>query len=356
MNFRSTLVLLLAVAAVPACSKKPAADKGAPATGSDSDITVTVTTGSGSAAPAGSAAVAAHPGDSKPFEATMEGKPYKFVGARVQNGNAQDTIVLTSAAGGCAHNYTAGDIELQVNLEQGPGGKHFAGSPLGLYTGLTSETTKFAAGQLESYVTTEPGEWKVGNKIKGTLRFSDGDGFGSDMKLYDGSGSFEAEICAVASDPFEAPPDKVDATPAAGNMGEQKFGFRGGIAFLAKNKRDVDNINRIWLFDAPVTCDNYKQVEDKKAALLMINGDGGSTAKDLLPGTFQQRGFSYRTPDGAQHFINGPAWIKFDTIELKEGGDVKGSLYVATSASDNKAHPKDVSKVAGTFAVKVCAD
>jgi hypothetical protein len=339
MKFRPAFSIVLAVSALPACGKKdkPADDR--------------------SAKP-GSAAVAAAPvtpppaATGKPFEATLEGTQYKFLSAKIDNGIQTERLVLTTAAGGCATPYTTGDITLTVDLQPGPGGKHFAPGPLGVYLDVTSEKVKFAKSSLSGVINIEPGDWKVGSKVKGTLRFADADGFDDKKVKYTGSGSFEAEICALAGDDrYQAAPETVDNAPVTGNLAGSKFTFNSGVATLGKSKLDEDQITEIELFDTAVDCTSYKA---SKGQHVIIMGSGGASGKDVFIGTPQQRSFSFRTPDGAQNFILGPNWVKFDAIELKEGGAVKGSLYSETGTGKAKEDPKRASKLSGTFTVKVC--
>jgi hypothetical protein len=343
--------LLLAVSSFTACKKKEG-DKPAAGSGSGSAAPIAVTT----APAAGSAATPppAAPADMKPFEATLEGKPYKFATVKIVDGSKTANLVFTTATGGCAQEYKTGDIELAIKMEKGPGGKYFAPGPVGVDADITSENVKFETSSLTSILTVEPGEWKVGNKIKGTLRINDADGSDDKKVTYTGSGSFVAEICALPGDEaFAASPESVDKTPIAGSLGDQKFAFKGGIAHLGKAKTGEDQIAEIDLYDSAVDCSS---ASGTKGGHLMLMGNGGATGKDVFVGTPQQRSISFRDPGGAQVFVSGPSWVKFDTIDLKEGGDVKGSLFAESSPDDVKQYPKRAVKLAGTFAVKVCTN
>lgn len=233
--------------------------------------------------------------------------------ATINTGTQTENLVLTTGAPGCSGNNKEGDTQLSISIPIGPGGKHFSPGPFAVSASVTNEKDKFAASFVDGVVNIEPGEWKVGNKIKGTLRIDDAE-MKDDKKLsYTGSGSFEAEICALA-DPadlgFQATPADFEKTPATGSFGGgDKFTFKSGIAVLSHNRaRDIDEITEIHLFDSDVTCDNQ---------------------------------------------VFGPQFVKFDAIELKEGSVIKGSVYLETATSAAK-DPKRAGKVSGSFTATVC--
>ncbi len=189
MKLRALLTLLAAVSVFAACGKKDKpADKSEPTK------------------PGAGAAAAAPPPDAappSPFEATIEGKPYKFPGVIIDAATQNDTIKLSTRAGGCGTEEVDGDVQIDIRIGAGPGGKHFAPGPHAV--GLTIENDKedYASDgrTLSGVLTLEPTEWKQGAKVKGVLKLDDVAKAGDDsFKKYSGYGAFEAEICALSTD------------------------------------------------------------------------------------------------------------------------------------------------------------
>lgn len=334
--------------------KEKPADKPAAGSGSSVAMKVDVTVGSAATPPPATPPPAA----GKPFEATFAGKPVTFASVNITNGVTHPVLRLTTDKTGCQQGYTSGDTMLEIDLQPGPGGKYFAPGPFGATAHLTNEVAKYVTSYLDTYVTFEPGEWKAGNKIKGTLSIDAADHSGDKKETYTGSGSFEAEICEMPdttrNDVYAAAPETVDKGPVTGMVGKGKFTFGGGIALLRKKDNGELAIGEIDLFDAPVDCDSGRH--QGKTNKLRLADDGGATSKHNLPGTFQQRNIWLDTPNSGQSQHAGPEWVKLDQIDLKDGGDVKGSLYSATTDYEAKQYPDRVINVAGTFAVKVCKD
>jgi hypothetical protein len=336
MQFRSVLVLLVAVTAVPACKKK---DKNDSAGSAGSAV--------GSAEVAGSAAAPTPPpaGAGTPFEATLEGKPFKFTNAKISDAAGADRITLSTGALACDADPTSGDTTLTVDVGQGPGGKHFAPGPFGVDIELYNEKQEFAIGNtLRGVLTLEPGEWKAGNKIKGTLRFEDA----KDDKKYSGKGSFEAVVCDFGEREVSYPPtpETADAGPVSGTLGGEKFTVKTAVANLRHDDAlNVDYIDNITLSDAEINC-------NKSINGMMVNFGARAMGKDVFTGTPLPTRVGW-FKGGTNYGLKGSGWVKYDTIELKEGGEVKGSLFAEAAGSYAK-DPKMAAKVSGTFTAKVC--
>jgi hypothetical protein len=335
---RTAIALVIsAVVVLPACKKDTPSDPPKP---------VTTTT---------SATVAAPAAAKKPFEATFEGRTLKFT-ATINTGSQFENLTLTTGAAGCSGVYQEGDTTLSINIPLGPGGKHFSPGPFAVSAALTNEKDKFATNFTDGVIDLEPGEWKVGNKIKGSLRIDDATKKDDKTLTYTGSGSFEAEICGL-SDPndlgFQATPAEFETTPATGSFGGgDKFVFKSGIAELSHNDaRNIDEVKYFHLFDTVVTCDNWEKDKDKGVRVELLSNHGVS-GKDLLIGT-PQTTQAYYYPHGKQNQVYGPQFVKFDAIELKEGGVIKGSLYLETATSYAK-DPKRAGKISGAFTATVC--
>jgi|GEM_PF-4290346 len=342
---RTLLLASLLLASSSACKKNKAADKDPPKAGP----TVAVTATTGSATPATPTPPA--PSMAKPLEATFEGKPYKFISAVIVSDGTDDRFRLSTGALGCGDEPKPADTILEFEVGLGPGGKHFSPGPLVISGSVYGDDQKFVIDSfLYAIVNLTPGEWKEGNKVKGTIRIDDADN--DPAVVYKGEGSFEATVCETENDSrYQATPEAADAGPVTGTLGGEKFTAKGAIAILSHDsERDRDEISSIRLFDAPVDCDNYSE---KKGLDVQIQGYGGSSGTDIFLGAPQPRRLNYRQ-GSTQFFLSGPAWIKFDALELKEGTEVKGSFHAEASTEKVKADAKYAGRLSGSFTAKVC--
>ena len=342
--------------ALSACSSGKASAPSASAT-SSGGLKVTVTIGSGSA----SAAPAKPPADlpTGAFTAKLEGKDYKFPAAYIKSASQKDQLVLTTVTGGCDASLTDADIELDFDLPAGPGGKHFAPGPLGGYVDISTIKSQFkeqGRGLYETTVTLEKGDFKQGDKVKGTLKFGP-DVSTEDGKKYEysGSGAFEATVCDLTSDlKFQATPDTAGTDPVTGTLGKAPFTMKSAFATLEHDEaRNTDYVNEIFLLPADATCETLS-AEKGKATFVKIYGREGASGTQKLVGAPQPR-LVYFSPDGkGQQQIWGSSWVKFDQIDLAEKGTIKGSVYAETVPYDAKEHPERVGKLSGAFSATVC--
>ncbi|MBA3541424.1 MAG: hypothetical protein H0T79_17565 [Deltaproteobacteria bacterium] len=332
MNLRSALVLFVAGSALPACSEKATPAEKHPAKPTGTMV-----------------------------EATFEGTQYKFISARISPDNGVhpsgavyggDALVLSTAPpGGCDAAHTESDVELLVHIGHGPGGKRFAPGPLGV-TFMIDGTPHFLAVGVKGVLNINAGEWKVGNKVTGTVRLADAQGHDDKKLTYTGSGSFEAEVCALNGPELEAQatPASADQGPATGTLGDVTLTFKSGLAFLEPNAtREAEQIGEIRLFDAAVDCTNWR------GANIRIEGSTGAVGKDVFIGSPQLRQI-YFTSGDKETALLGPAWVKFDALELKEGTEIKGSVHGEARNANLKQNPKVAGRLSGTFTAKVCKE
>lgn len=290
----------------------------------------------------------------QPFSATLEGKPYKFLSAKIDTATQQDSIELSTRAGGCDRDYQEGDTLVSVSIPRGPGGKHFAPGPLFVSVLMTNEKEKFEEDYANGVITIEPGEWKVGNKIKGTLRFKDRDeADDGSMKEYVGEGSFEAVVCGLASDDYayQVLPETADAGPAKGEADGIPFTFKSGVAMLTHDDdNNVDRIQAIELFDTDVTCAE----REMKGPKVTLYSPGGAQAGEPIVGAPQTTTIYWDAPGKDHRTVYGPNWVKFDAIELKEGAVIKGTVHAEAAAKDVRDDPTKAARLSGSFTATVC--
>jgi len=339
------------------CSSAKSSAPSASATSSSGGIKLTVTIGSASA----SAAPAKPPADlpTGAFTAKLEGKEYKLAGAYIKNATQQDMLVLTTVTGGCDAPLTDADLELDFDLPTGPGGKHLAPGPFGGYIEISTIKSQFkeqGRGLYEATATLEKGDFKQGDKVKGTLKFGP-DNSTEDGKKYEysGGGAFEATVCDLSSDlKFQATPETVGTDPVTGTLGKAPFTAKSAFAMLEHDEaRNTDYVNEIFLLPGDATCETLS-AEKGKATFVKIYGREGASGTQKLIGSPQPR-LVYFSPGGKdQQQIWGSAWAKFDQIDLAEKGTIKGTMFAETVPYDVKEHPDRVGKLAGAFTATVC--
>lgn len=284
----------------------------------------------------------------------LEGKPYKLTAGKIDRINQKEHLVVSTGPLTCEGSPAPNDVFFEIYVSAGPDGKHYAPGPVGvaamLVRGAGSDGPGFVMGgaELHGVLTLEPGDWAPGNKVKGSLRIDD---ISEDKKAtYTGSSPFEATVCELAADPEAdlATPAEADKGPASGTLGGAAFTAKSAIAILSHDaRRDVDQIDEIHLFDSEVDCTTYQRVD---GTVVRITGTAGASGKDVFVGAPQPRDLWW----GANFHLQGPAWVKFDAIELKEGAEVKGSVYGEATAARAKKYPKSAGKLSGTFTAKVC--
>lgn len=327
----------LAAALVPAACGK-ASDKAAPAKGSPVD--------------AGPPIDAPPP---SPVAATIEGKPYTFPGVTITAATQRDAIKLSTRAGGCGTEEVEGDVVLDVRVAAGPGDKHFAPGPHAVGVTIKNDKADYASDgrELMGVLTLDATSWKPGAKVKGVLKFDDVAKAADDSyQAYSGYGSFEAEVCDVSTSAwrYQPTPEQADAGPAKGEGGGITFAFKSGVAVMRHDDaRKLDRIEELHLFDADVTCATFA---DAKGPHVKLKSPGGAHGPRPLIGSPQDVEVTFKQ-DGKDDFdVTGPAWIKFDTLELKEGAAAKGTVHA--EASTATSNPMPPGRLSGAFTAVVC--
>lgn len=290
-----------------------------------------------------------------PMAATIEGKPYTFPGVTISAATQRDVIKLSTRAGGCGTEEVDGDVVLDVRVAAGPGGKHFAPGPHAVGVSIKNEKEDYASDgrELTGVLWLDATEWKAGAKVKGVLKFDDlAKAADESYKQYSGYGAFEAEVCDVSTADwrYQPTPEQADAGPAKGEGGGIKFAFKSGVAVMRHDDaRKLDRIEELHLFDADVTCDTFAAA---KGPHVRLKSPGGASGPRPLIGTPQDVEVTYKEDGKADFDVYGPAWIKFDTLELKEGTEAKGTVHAESSTA--ASNPMPPSRLSGGFTVKVC--
>lgn len=345
-------VLLVAAAALASCEKKDKpADKLTPEPAKPA---------AADAAPPAVKATppAPPPGADKPFEATIEGKPYKFASAKIVASDHGESVVLSTGAGGCAAEKADTDTVIAAFVPRGPGGKHYAPGPLQVEFTIVNQKENFASDNsfLTGVLTLDPAsDWKQGGKVKGTFSFDDVAKAEDDsLKKYTGAGSFTADVCELGGEyAYQALPDAADAGPAKGEAGGIKFEFKSGTAYMSHDdKRNIDKIQEITLYTTDVTCETKDTAKGPRVTLF---NPGGARGPKPIVGSAQTVSAIYFKEEGKDNVtLRGPSSVKFDALDLKIDGEIKGTLHAEAPESDVKADPKAAGRISGSFSAKIC--
>lgn len=224
---------------------------------------------------------------------------------------------------------------VQFNVLSGPGGKYFVGQPQFARVFAHSESRDDLPAYASS-VTVEPFEAKADAHIKGTIavEWKKGD------KLVKVSGPFDATICNNPDTSRKVLPESVDK-PLAGTIGKKNVSAKTTIAELKRDEANgVDHVEKLYFFPKAMTCKDY--FAKRGEAFLIARDFGAANSKQNAANTFQPVDFD--SP--------GSGWVKFDALDLKDGGTITGSI--AANYSDPGSDEKKHVDVAGTFSAMVC--
>jgi hypothetical protein len=288
---------------------------------------------------------------------TFDGKPVSYVSAtagRIQIQGTDYSILVslytqkldcdTSSSAGLAAKET-----LRIDFNEGPDRSFYVGQPFAprLRIGEESFYERPAA---SATVKLEPFEPKTGARIKGTL-VVDAKVDGKALKV---DTRFDAQLCQDFPTRKPLLPATVPDAPVTGHLGNEKFTAASAVAELAHDPAlDIDAITELWLLPTPPrSCAEFWETR-WKAAALHFDHFGGANARQMWPGVAQPADPKFTVPkgDGLKSWDGyGVAWVKFETIDLKPGGTVKGSLAVASRADVNFP----AASFAGAFTATVC--
>jgi hypothetical protein len=274
---------------------------------------------------------------------------------------------------GCSRGVIGGASPMVVNfdLPPGPGGRYFAGQPVGPHVvgfSLPGGHPKdsFALGPQTTKVSLEPFKAEKGSRVRGSIEFhsrsspqqtrlASGD---TNRYTYDGKGSFDLLLCKVPDKLPASAPDKADAAAVTGTVAGAPFTAKSALAFVFADDRSPKDgafaLHNVELYpDAGVTC-----ATRTREKLSVDSGEigGANTTAPVLnapqPVSFSQD-VSSSTARGGRKVSEaglGSGWVSLDAIDLTDGGHVKGMMFVVGEGKQKK----NQAKLGGHFDATVC--
>lgn len=165
---------------------------------------------------------------------------------------------------------------------------------------------------------------------------------------YQASGSFDVLLCEHAQGAVAAPQIAGDH-PARGTIAGAPYEVKGAIAWV-RTERGVRHVSRLQLFpSANLNC-GAATLRDGSETVITANAIGGASdvASHLGSPEPASAMVSRREKSDLKLEYLARTAIRFDKIDLQQGGTVSGSI-LATSAPDAPA-----GVVEGTFSARVC--
>ena len=330
-------------------------------------------------ADADEAAVAAgeSPGGTPTVFANIEGRSLQLRYGKAYATSDTLHVVLSTEKTSCTFAFAPGTEEayrIRFELTPGPGGRFYAGTPIGVGLSFESRRSRLAITAADPYLATvivEPFALRAGSHVRGRLEF--------DVKFVKrkvdrsrqtyqskGAGFFDVEICddalvppAIRGQPADAPESEVSGTFAG-----QQFTFKTAIANVWHDPdNSQDYIDSIVFFPvAGISCANQWEQRDK-LNLFMVRSIGGAGSRQRFTGSPQPASASFFIPKvgagvneaaDAIYFFGGGAeraWVRFDKLDFRTGATLTGTVY-ADSREGSKI--EEEGQIGGRFKAKVC--
>ena len=315
------------------------------------------------------------PGGSPTVFANIEGRPLQLRYGKAYATSDTLHVVLSTEKTACT--FAPGTEEayrIRFELTPGPGGRFYAGTPIGVGVSFESRRARLAITAADPYLATvivEPFALRAGSHIRGRLEF--------DVKFVKrkvdrsrqsyqskGAGFFDVEICddalvlqALRGQPPDAPDSEVSGTFAG-----QRFAFKTAIANVWHDPdNSQDYIDSVVFFPlAGIGCANQWEQRDK-LNLFVVRSIGGAGSRQRFIGSPQPASASFFIPKlgagvneaaDAIYFFGGGAeraWVRFDKLDFRTGATLNGTVY-ADSREGSKI--EEEGRIGGRFKAKVC--
>jgi hypothetical protein len=182
----------------------------------------------------------------------------------------------------------------------------------------------------------EPFTLAMGARIRGKL------------EIPRGSGTFEAEICALQPNRASLP-EAVSDQPAAGTLDGHMFSVKKALIQLAGRDGEPPRLDDLRLFqDGSATCGDLRAA---KSPALYFHFIGGAGSRRPLAGSAQPAWASAINVPIERGSVVGrmPAWIRFDRLAFEAGAKITGTIAVEQVVKD-----EPVTRIGGRFEAEVC--
>jgi hypothetical protein len=219
----------------------------------------------------------------------------------------------------------------------GPGGRFFAGAPIGAPLHGWIDGARIEHPASIAIVELQPFELALGARVRGTLEFPEG------------TGTFDAEICALQSN-TSALPETVASLPLHGMIDGRTF--EPTVALFQPSRVEEGEPPRLDMLrfysDPHVDCENFGEGTRDGLVLLQIGGTG--SLRPLVDSPQPAWAAALGHPVERGHVVGRmPAWIRFDRIAFEAGARVTGELVVEQAGNNGP-----VAHVEGRFDAQVC--
>jgi hypothetical protein len=298
-----------------------------------------------------------------PLSATYDGEKiedFKSGIAWVDEGGLR--VQLATAPAKCPSNdVPKGTWTLTFFVLPGPGGKFFAGGPVGAFMTMGNQGSSDKGGFAPPYlgqVELEPFTLAADATMKGSVSYAAKvKGKAGKMVPISGSGTFEATVCKDFHDFLYVKGLAADADgDVQGSFGAIALVSKSAVVHLKHDDdNDVDWIDEIDYFEsAGVDCDGLTAArKTKHFALLRVKG---ISSKTPLLGKPQVASPAYVGVDGTIKLFGGQndrAWVRLDKLSFDKSAKASGAVYAETFPSADSATN---GKLAGKFDAIVCKD
>jgi hypothetical protein len=387
---RRRSIAIVAIVAMAACGRSSARDDAArrprPADARPADARPAAPAIVVDAAPAiiVDAGPAIAPGPTR-VTLTIDGHPSELRYGYVDPGNTGAMIRLFRGPVDCATRNRIGaeppefGPRIAIQIEAGPGGRWYAGHPIGTHGLVESPQDQVQVGPLPPMGTTlpispdaltltlEPSTWRRGAHVRGTVD-------GGELTLIGSSsvtGRFDVEVCddlaGRAREELAVLADAAPAAPARGTIGGRPFVPRTVHAIVRHRPRTADDVvdlavhrtrggaRHVWMVafyaEANVPCPPARDDFDRAhPPAFYLQGPGGTSEDHPLLGTQQPAAGILARPDA---IVAGVwwAWVRFDALAWETGATVRGALVAQTTYLEDRPQQ---GRVAGRFTATVC--
>jgi hypothetical protein len=272
--------------------------------------------------------------DAAPAQLTLDDRqPLNHGKARMADGELVVRMSNEPEACGFALDVSSTRM-LSIEIPPGPGGRFFAGIPVGVRAYGFVDGSRVDYLPAETVARLQPFEPLKGAKISGTI------------ELPRGGGAFEAELCELGRVSTSLPEEASDR-PAAGILDGRAFEPRKAFIELEKDPTRLDWL-RVYQ-DEGLTCANAAK-SSKKPALALDHIGGASARRPLVGSTQPAWAGGFHVPLERAYFVGRmPAWVRFERLSFEPGAKVTGSLAIQRQA---KGEP--TTRVSRRFEAEVC--
>jgi hypothetical protein len=226
------------------------------------------------------------------------------------------------------------DMAIQVTVPSGPASDFFAGRdiPIPLQLNGAGGISSIPAGHAS--VRLEPFEPSRADVLRGHISFRFRTANDDDAPAYASQGPFEARVCANATAEPSMKELPLDPKPVAGRVGKRKVEMRSMVAYL-RNDGDGGTIVMLKGYTLDVPCHTKRSATPYLFGAEIGEGPRGDHyAGTVMPTTWALQMRSETYSERSVYAANGASWLAIDSIDVREGGIIRGRMMAANPSDD----------------------